>query len=50
MYRLPDGEEIFVIDSHIAWWDASKENQLNIHGEQFINCFYDYHESVKYFV
>lgn len=47
MYRLSSGEEIFVIDSHIAWWDASKENQLNIHGEQFINCFYDYHNDLN---
>ncbi len=44
MYVTKDGEEIFVIDSHVAIWDASRENQLNIHGEQFINCFYDYHQ------
>ncbi|SDI10146.1 hypothetical protein SAMN05192534_12144 [Alteribacillus persepolensis] len=47
MYRLPSGEEIFVIDAHIALWDASKENQRNVHGEQFINCFYDYHTSLS---
>ncbi|MFK4998552.1 hypothetical protein ACI2OX_18215 [Bacillus sp. N9] len=44
MYKTKDGEEIFVIDSHVAIWDASKENQLNVHGEQFIDCFYDYHQ------
>ncbi|ALS25394.1 hypothetical protein [Paenibacillus naphthalenovorans] len=35
MYRLPNGEEIFIIDGHIALWDGSKENRLNIQGEQF---------------
>lgn len=44
MYRTKDGEEIFVIDAHIAAWDASKENQLNKYGEHFIDCFYDYHQ------
>ncbi len=44
MYRLPNGEEIFIIDGHIALWDGSKENQLNVQGEQFIHCFYDYHK------
>ncbi|MDQ0245165.1 putative TIM-barrel fold metal-dependent hydrolase [Bacillus fengqiuensis] len=44
MYRTATGEEIFIVDSHIALWDGSSENQRNIHGEQFINCFYDYHK------
>ncbi|WP_248930704.1 amidohydrolase family protein [Paenibacillus hamazuiensis] len=47
MFKTANGEEIFVIDSHIALWDASPENQLNIHGEQFINCFYDYHKNLS---
>jgi predicted TIM-barrel fold metal-dependent hydrolase len=47
MYRTETGEEIFIIDSHIALWDGSPENQRNIHGEQFINCFYDYHKNLS---
>lgn len=47
MYRTASGEEIFVIDAHIALWDGSKENQLNIHGDQFISCFYDYHKNLS---
>ncbi|MFV2050012.1 MULTISPECIES: amidohydrolase family protein [Metabacillus] len=47
MYKLPNGEEIFIIDAHIALWDGSKENQLNIHGDQFISCFYDYHTNLS---
>ncbi|BCJ86900.1 amidohydrolase family protein [Effusibacillus dendaii] len=47
MFKTADGEEIFVIDGHIALWDGSPENQLNIHGAQFINCFYDYHKNLS---
>ncbi|WP_206832768.1 amidohydrolase family protein [Alicyclobacillus fructus] len=47
MFRTRTGEEIFVIDAHIAWWDGSKENQLNRHGEEFISCFYDYHRNLS---
>lgn len=47
MYKTANGEEVFVIDSHIALWDGSVENQLNIHGAQFINCFYDYHKNLS---
>jgi predicted TIM-barrel fold metal-dependent hydrolase len=36
-------EDIFVIDSHIHNWDASEENIIHEGGEQFIQCFYDYH-------
>ncbi|MCW2619650.1 MAG: amidohydrolase, partial [Modestobacter sp.] len=38
-----DGEKYFIVDAHIALWDARPENQLNVHGKQFIDCFYDYH-------
>jgi len=38
-----DGEEIFVIDSHLHYWDASEANITHEGGEQFIQCFYDYH-------
>ncbi|MFB6196499.1 MAG: amidohydrolase family protein, partial [Haloplanus sp.] len=42
MYRY-DGEDVFVIDSHLHLWDASEENIIHEGGEQFIQCFYDYH-------
>ncbi|GAE28284.1 metal-dependent hydrolase [Halalkalibacter wakoensis JCM 9140] len=47
MYKTSTGEEVFVIDAHIALWDGSKENQLNIQGDQFISCFYDYHRNLS---
>ena len=43
MYKTASGEEIFIIDGHTHNWNASKENQKNVHGEQFINCFYAFH-------
>jgi uncharacterized protein len=43
MFKTKSGEEIFVIDGHVHNWDATKANQKNMHGEQFINCFYAYH-------
>lgn len=46
MYRANNGEEYFVIDGHVHYWDASKENQLNRHGEEFINCFHDYQKGL----
>ncbi|MDR7303737.1 amidohydrolase family protein [Haloactinomyces albus] len=41
-----DGETYFIVDAHIALWDARPENRLNIHGKQFIDCFYDYHRNL----
>ena len=41
-----DGESYFIVDAHIALWDARPENQRNIHGKQFIDCFYDYHRNL----
>ncbi len=38
-----NGEEIFVIDGHIHMWDASEQNIIHRGGEEFIQCFYDYH-------
>ncbi len=43
MFKTKSGEEIFIIDGHVHNWDARKPNQKNVHGEQFINCFYAYH-------
>ena len=42
-----DGEDYFVLDVHVALWDARPENQLNVHGKQFIDCFYDYHRNLS---
>ena len=47
MFRTSDGEEIFVVDAHIHNWDARPENQRNVHGAQFINCFHDYHKALS---
>jgi uncharacterized protein len=47
MYKTKDGEEIFVIDGHVHLWDGSRENQRNVHGEQFISCFYGYHTALS---
>ena len=47
MYRTESGEEIFVIDGHTHFWDASPANQRNIHGKQFIDCFYAYHTALS---
>jgi uncharacterized protein len=47
MYRTASGEEIFVIDGHIGFWDASPENVKNRYGQGFIDCFYDYHRNLS---
>jgi predicted TIM-barrel fold metal-dependent hydrolase len=47
MYRTATGEEIFVIDGHTHFWDGSPANQKNIHGKQFIECFYAYHSNLS---
>ena len=43
MYKTPNGKEVFVLDTHTHFWDARPENQANIHGKQFIDCFYSFH-------
>lgn len=47
MYRTKDGEEIFIIDGHTHFWDGSPANQKNVHGKQFIDCFYAYHSGLS---
>ncbi len=42
-----NGESYYIVDAHIALWDARPENQRNIHGKQFIDCFYDYHRNLS---
>ena len=47
MFRTQDGEEIFIIDGHVHLWDGSKANLKNVHGQQFIDCFYAYHKNLS---
>ena len=47
MYKTKTGEEIFVIDGHTHFWDGSPANQKNIHGKQFIECFFAYHTNLS---
>jgi predicted TIM-barrel fold metal-dependent hydrolase len=47
MYVTPEGKEVFIVDGHIHHWDGSPENQRNIHGKQFIECFYGYHTALS---
>ena len=47
MFVTPEGKEIFVVDGHTHFWDGSPENQANIHGKQFIDCFYAYHSGLS---
>jgi predicted TIM-barrel fold metal-dependent hydrolase len=42
-----DGENYFVVDSHIHFWDGGPSNQRNRYGEGFTNCFYDYHRNLS---
>ena len=46
MYRASDGEQYFVVDGHVHFWDARPENR-NRFGQGFINCFYDYHRNLS---
>ncbi len=47
MYKTASGEEIFIIDGHTHFWDGSPANHKNIHGKQFIDCFYAYHTGLS---
>ena len=47
MYRTSDGEELFIVDGHTHFWDAAPANQRNVHGKQFIDCFYTYHSALS---
>jgi predicted TIM-barrel fold metal-dependent hydrolase len=42
-----DGENYFVVDSHVHFWDGSPANQANRYGKGFIECFYDYHRNLS---
>ena len=42
-----DGQKYFIVDGHVHVWDARESNQKNVHGKQFIDCFYDYHKNLS---
>lgn len=47
MYRA-NGESIFVVDGHVHFWDASRENYLNEkYADGWIHSFYDYHRNLS---
>lgn len=46
MYKH-NGQDIFVIDGHMHFWDASPENWRNEYGEGWIRCFHDFHTSLS---
>src|SRR5438874_2709036 len=47
MYRH-NGEDIFVVDGHVHFWNASRENYLDEkHADGWIHCFYDYHRNLS---
>lgn len=47
MYRH-NGEDIFVVDGHVHFWDASPENWRNArYADGWIRCFYDYHRNLS---
>lgn len=43
MFQYED-EEVFIIDDHVHYWDASEENIIHEGGVQFIDSFYNAHE------
>ena len=47
MYKH-NGEEIFVVDEHVHFWDASPANYRNAkYADGWIKCFYDYHKNLS---
>jgi predicted TIM-barrel fold metal-dependent hydrolase len=42
-----DGENYYIVDSHVHLWDGRESNLKNVHGKQFIDCFYDYHKNLS---
>jgi metal-sulfur cluster biosynthetic enzyme len=46
MYRH-NGRDIFVVDGHMHFWDASPENWRNKCGESWKKCFYAYHSALS---
>ena len=46
MYSV-NGEDIFVVDGHMHFWDAGPDNHRNEYGNAWIKCFYDYHSALS---
>ena len=46
MYSV-NGEDIFVMDGHMHFWDAGPDNHRNDYGNAWIKCFYDYHSALS---
>ncbi|TCO59594.1 amidohydrolase family protein [Actinocrispum wychmicini] len=47
MYQV-NGESFFVVDSHVHFWDASRENYLDEkYADGWIHSFYDYHRNLS---
>ena len=46
MYSV-NGEDIFVVDGHMHFWDAGPDNHRNDYGNAWIKCFYDYHSALS---
>ncbi|SHM68143.1 amidohydrolase family protein [Cryptosporangium aurantiacum] len=42
-----DGENYYIVDSHIHFWDGGPDNQRNRYGTGFTACFYDYHRNLS---
>ena len=42
-----DDNSYFIVDAHVALWDGRASNHRNVHGKQFIDCFYDYHRNLS---
>lgn len=47
MYVTPNGESVFVVDTHVHMWDARPENRRNEHGLSFIECFWGAHAALS---
>ena len=47
MYITEAGEEVFVVDGHTHFWDASVENHRNFHAKQFIDSFFQFHNAMS---
>jgi len=37
-----NGQSHFIVDAHVHLWDARPQDQRNVHGKQFSDCFYNY--------
>jgi predicted TIM-barrel fold metal-dependent hydrolase len=42
-----DAQKYFIVDGHVHLWDGRASNLKNVHGKQFIDCFYDYHKNLS---